>query len=96
MQKINNSIKNIDVKIEELNNKLDTASEETVDNINDNIDKLKDRKEELREDLKDLNDTMDDKWEAFKADVDKAIDDTEAWIHNIKIDVEEDNNVDKK
>lgn len=88
--KINNSIKNIDAKIEELNNRLDTASEKTADTINENIEKLKDRKEELREDLKDLNDTMDDKWEAFKADVDKAIDDTEVWINNIDIDFNND------
>jgi peptidoglycan hydrolase CwlO-like protein len=44
--RINNTIDRIDAKIDELENRLDTANEETAENINDQVDKLKDRIEE--------------------------------------------------
>ena len=88
--RINNTINRIDAKIDELENRLDKATEETVKKINDQVDKLKERREELRADLRDLNDKSDDTWEKFKADVDESIDDTEAWINNIDIDFNKD------
>ena len=95
--RINNTINRIDAKIDELEKRLDNASEETIKNINDQVEKLKDRRKELRADLRKLNDESDDTWEKFKADVDQAIDDTEAWINGIDIDFNYDTEtIDKK
>lgn len=88
--KINNTIERIDAKIDELENWLDNANEESAERINDQVDKLKDRRKELRADLRDLNDESDDTWENFKSDVEQAIDDTEEWINNIDIDFNND------
>jgi len=89
--KINNTIERIDAKIDELKKRLDKATEETAEKINDQVDKLKERREELRADLKDLKDESDDTWEKFKSDIEQAIDDTEAWINDIDIDFNNDN-----
>lgn len=85
--RIDNTIQKIDAKIVDLKNRRDNASEETVENINDRIDKLQDRRDDLKDDLNEMKGTMDDNWESFKSDVDKAIDDTENWISNIDIDI---------
>lgn len=95
--KINNALKIIDSKISDLENQLGKAREETAESIKNNIDKLKERRAELSEDLKDLNDEMDENWETFKTNINKAIEDTEEWINNIEIDLDNDSStVDKK
>lgn len=84
--RINNTIAKIDEKIDELENRLDTAKEETAEKINDQVDKLKERREELREDFRVLNDKSDNTWKNFRSDVEQAIEDTEEWINNIDFD----------
>ncbi len=84
--RINNTINRIDAKSDELEKRLDNASEENVTKINDQVVKFKERREELREDLRDLKDESDNTWEQFKSDVNEVIDDTEQWINNIDID----------
>ncbi len=94
--RINNTIERIDAKIDELEKRLDKASEETAEKINDQVEKLRERREEFRAELRDLNDESDTTWEKFKADVDEAIDDTEKWINDIDIDLNNDNETNKK
>lgn len=95
--RINKTIDRIDAKIDELENLLHNANEVTAKKINDQVDKLKDRREELRADLRDLNDKSDETWENFKSGVEQVIDDTEEWINNIDIDIDNDDNpADKK
>ncbi len=86
--RINNTIAKIDEKIDELENRLDTAKEETAEKINDQVDKLKERREELREDFRVLNDKSDNTWKNFRSDVEQAIEDAEEWINNIDIDLD--------
>lgn len=94
--KLNESIRKIDLKIADLERQREGASESVTDMIDKNIDTLKERKEVLEDRRDDINNTLDDKWDAFKADVNKSIDDTENWLENAKLDVQEELNMDKK
>jgi len=94
--KLNESIRKIDLKITDLERQREGASESVTDMIDKNIDTLKERKEVLEDRRDDINNTLDDKWDAFKADVNKSIDDTENWLENAKLDVQEELNMDKK
>ncbi len=94
--KLNESIRKIDLKIADLERQREGAAESVQDMIDKNIETLKERKENLEDRRDDINNTLDDKWEAFKADVNKSIDDTENWLENAKMDVQEELNMDKK